>query len=165
MSDKDGNGFNEQDVEFGNPRQINLDYTHILDEFKHQQNIPLATVQSPQPIMQDEVTYATVNDLKRNADARITQEAYEHRKAVEEHFHQYDVKLNTLLKVSHELSHSLLQAMSHCETQIQNLQKAQLQFEQNMSQNFKEFQEIINKRHDHFFADMINMAKMESHIT
>ena len=34
-----------------------------------------------------------------------------------------------------------------------------------LSQNLDKFQEMINKRLDHFLADMSRMAKMESYIT
>ena len=119
MSDKDGNGFEEQDVEFGNPRQVNLDYAHILDEFKHQQNITLTTMQDSQQILQRKIEDAIVNGLQRVADARIPQQALEHKRVVQETFHEYDGKLDALLRVNQELSHRLPQAMTQCETQIE----------------------------------------------
>ena len=44
MAEKDGYWFDERGVEFEIQRQVSLDYTHILNEFKQQQNITLATL-------------------------------------------------------------------------------------------------------------------------
>ena len=175
MSDKDGNGFDEQDVEFGNPRQANLDYAHILDEFKHQQNITLTTMQDSQQILQSKIEDAIVNGLQMVADARIPQQALEHKSVVQETFHEYDGKLDALLRVNQELSHSLPQAMSRCETQIEQRMRDWHDTQETLANSMREVfhhdvqqlklsQTAVQERFSLEMQDMMNMAQQESHI-